>query len=177
MKRLLFLFVYAGLAVAAQATPEPDAPAILAGLQRAEVHAVTSTGTYCFRVWIADDDRSRAQGLMYIKDLPANQGMLFLFDRPQPAAFWMKNTLVSLDIVFIAPDGIVIDVARGTEPMSLTPIESPAPVAGVLELVAGTATRIGLAAGGSILHPAFSGAEFATPSTRSRILRCCRAAT
>ncbi len=91
---------------------------------------------------------------MFIKDLPADQGMLFLFERPQLASFWMKNTYVSLDIVFIASDGVIANIAHSTQPLSLTPIESVAPVTGVLELAAGTAARIGLVAGDRVRNPA-----------------------
>ena len=92
---------------------------------------------------------------MFVKSLPADHGMLFLFERPRFAAFWMKNTYLSLDIVFIGPDGVVVNVARDTEPLSDKPIESEAPVTGVLELVAGTAAKIGLSAGDRVLHAAF----------------------
>jgi hypothetical protein len=82
--------------------------------------------------------------------------MLFLFERPQFAAFWMKNTYLALDLVFIAADGLVVNVARDAEPFSESPIESVAPVKGVLELGAGTAERIGLAPGDHVVHRAFS---------------------
>lgn len=91
---------------------------------------------------------------MFVRDLPADQGMLFLFERPQLVSFWMKNTYVSLDIVFIAPDGVVVNIVHDTQPLSLAPIESAAPVTGVLELAAGTAARIGLAAGDRVRNPA-----------------------
>lgn len=93
---------------------------------------------------------------MFIKKLRADQGMLFLFNQPELASFWMKNTYVSLDIVFIAPDGIVANIAHNTEPLSLAPIESVAPVTGVLELAAGTAARIGLVAGDRVRNPALA---------------------
>ena len=93
---------------------------------------------------------------MFIKELPADQGMLFLFERPEFASFWMKNTYVSLDIVFIAPGGVVANIAHDTPPLSLAPIKSVAPVTGVLELVAGTAARIGLVAGDRVRYPALA---------------------
>jgi len=82
--------------------------------------------------------------------------MLFLFQRPVPASFWMKNTYVSLDIIFIAPDGIVVNIAHDTQPLSLAPIQSDAPVTAVLELAAGTAARIGLVAGNQVRSPALT---------------------
>jgi uncharacterized membrane protein (UPF0127 family) len=156
MKRLLPLLALASVCVAsAQGLGRPP-PALLADLPRSEVQVVTAGGQHHFQVWIADKDQSRQQGLMFIKDLPADQGMLFLFDRPQFAAFWMKNTYLSLDLVFIAPGGVVVNVARDATPLSERPIMSVAPVIAVLELVAGTAARIGLVAGDRIVHPAIA---------------------
>jgi uncharacterized membrane protein (UPF0127 family) len=93
---------------------------------------------------------------MHVRELAPDRGMLFLFDQPQPAAFWMKDTPVSLDILFVASDGRVVNIARKTVPFSLARIESEAPVTGVLELAAGTAERLGIAPGDQIRHPAFS---------------------
>ena len=156
MRRLFALLALAGLCVGQAQTLGKRAPLLFAGLAQSDLQVITARGQHDFQVWIADTDQSRTQGLMFVKELPARQGMLFLFERPQFAAFWMKNTYLSLDIVFIAPDGVVVNVARGTEPFSVRPIESVAPVKGVLELVAGTAARIGLAAGDRIAHPAFA---------------------
>jgi uncharacterized membrane protein (UPF0127 family) len=153
MKHLLAMLAWAGACAAlAQAANEPPAAA-LAGLPRSEVQVETASGGHAFQVWVADNDRSRQQGLMYIKELPADRGMLFLFERPQLASFWMKNTFVSLDIVFIAADGIVVNIAHDTQPLSLAPIQSVAPVTAVLELAAGTAARIGLVAGDRVRNP------------------------
>lgn len=126
-------------------------------LPKSEVRAITAAGEHRFQVWIAADDRSRTRGLMYIRKLPPDHGMLFVFDPPRLVAFWMKNTHVALDLIFIGPDGVVVNVARDAKPMSLELIESPAPVLAVLELEAGTAERIGLSAGSRIDHPVFAG--------------------
>lgn len=156
MKHLLAALAFASVcAASAQIVTEPPT-APLAGLRRSEVQVETAGGRHVFQVWVADNDRSRQQGLMFIKELPADQGMLFLIERPQRAAFWMKNTYVSLDIVFIAADGVVANIAHSTQPLSLAPIESVAPVTGVLELVAGTAARIGLVAGDRVRYPALA---------------------
>jgi uncharacterized membrane protein (UPF0127 family) len=87
---------------------------------------------------------------MYVRELPPDTGMLFVFEQPQFASFWMKNTYLSLDLIFIAPDGTVVNVAADATPLSLDPIESAAPVRFVLELMAGTASKIGLKAGDRI---------------------------
>ena len=156
MKHLLAVLAIAGVCAASAQTAGEPSPAPLAGLPRSEVQIETAGGRHVFQVWLADNDRSRQQGLMFVRDLPADQGMLFLFERPQLVSFWMKNTYVSLDIVFIAPDGVVANVVHDTQPLSLSPIESVAPVMGVLELVAGTAARIGLVAGDRVRNPALT---------------------
>lgn len=153
MKRLAALFACAALVAGPAAGLGKRPPSPLAHLPKSEVAVITASGTHRFKVWIAADDASRARGLMFVRHLPADQGMLFLFDRPRLASFWMMDTYVSLDIVFIAPDGAVANVAAGTRPLSLAPIESVAPVTCVLELVAGTAARIGLVAGDRVTCP------------------------
>jgi hypothetical protein len=156
MRRAWLLLACIGLAVAAGSALGRHAASPFPGLKQSELKVVTDSGTHRFTVWIADDDRSRERGLMYVRALPADRGMLFLFERPQYAAFWMKNTYLSLDLAFIAEDGVVTNVAHDATPLSLDPIASVAPVKGVLELVAGSARRIGLVAGSRIEHPAFA---------------------
>ncbi len=157
MKKLPTLLAIAALCTGSALALGQRAPAPFAGLPRANIQLSTATGRHVFKVWIADTDQSRERGLMFVRALPAGHGMLFLFEQPRIAAFWMKNTYLSLDIVFIDQDGIVVNVANRTKPLSLAPIQSIAPVTGVLELVAGTASRIGLSAGDRVLHPAFGG--------------------
>jgi len=156
MKRLLALLALAALCIGSASALGRRVPVPFPDLPRADIQVITATGRHDFKVWIADDDPSRERGLMFVRALPADHGMLFLFERPHFAAFWMKNTYLSLDIVFIDPQGIVVNVARNTEPFSLKPIESAAPVAGVLELVAGTVERINLVTGDRIEHSAFA---------------------
>jgi uncharacterized membrane protein (UPF0127 family) len=116
-------------------------------LPRAEIQIVTASGTHRFNVWVAADERSRQRGLMFVRELPPDRGMLFLFDRPEKAAFWMKDTYLSLDLVFIDPTGVVVNIAPAARPFSLDPIPSQGPVIAVLEVIAGTASRIDLAPG------------------------------
>lgn len=157
MKRLLALAACAGLAATSIGAHARDSVSTLARLPHAELQVVTASGTHRFQVWIAADDRSRERGLMFVRSLPADAGMLFLFERPQVAAFWMKDTYLSLDLIFVRADGVVANVARDTRPLTLDPIPSVGPVKAVLELLAGTCARIGLVAGSRILHPALSG--------------------
>lgn len=107
-----------------------------------------------FAVEIADDADERARGLMFRKTLPASAGMLFIYERPQPVSFWMKNTLVPLDIVFIGPDGRVNGVHANAVPGDLTPIPGPEGTLMVLEIQGGLAARLGLGEGAELRHPA-----------------------
>ena len=131
------------------APPKDPFPA----LPRAEVQIVTTSGAHLFNVWIAADDRSRQRGLMFVRELPPDGGMLFLFDRPQEASFWMKDTYLSLDLIFIDPAGVVVNIAPAAKPFSLDPIPSDGPVIAVLEVMASTASRIGLAPGDRVRLP------------------------
>lgn len=140
--------------VAACAHAAGTSPPHFPGLEQAELEAVTISGTHRFKVWIAADDRSREQGLMGVRALPPGHGMLFLFDRPQPVAFWMKDTPLSLDLIFITREGRVLNVAPHARPLSLDPIESDGPVTAVLELPAGGAEDIALQSGDRIIYPA-----------------------
>jgi uncharacterized membrane protein (UPF0127 family) len=152
MRRVAPALAFLALAVACASTPART-PAIFPALQQTRVEATSATGTHRFGVWIAADDRSRARGLMYVRELPADRGMLFLFDRPQELAFWMKDTYLPLDLVFIAGDGRVLNVAENARPFSLDPLESEGPAIAVLEVLGGTARRIGLKPGDLVTWP------------------------
>ncbi|MBI2240555.1 MAG: DUF192 domain-containing protein [Magnetospirillum gryphiswaldense] len=110
-----------------------------------------------FTVEVATDSDQLAQGLMYRKRMAADAGMLFDFGAPRPVSMWMKNTLIPLDMLFIAADGKVVGIAQRTVPHSQTLIESPGPVKGVLELNGGTVARLGLKVGDRVVHPLFGG--------------------
>lgn len=112
-------------------------------------------GRHDFQVELAVTPSQRAQGLMFRESLPPNAGMLFIYEQERPVAMWMKNTLVSLDMFFISPEGRIVRIAERTTPHSLETIDSRYPVKGVLELAAGTAARLGIAPGDRVLHPAF----------------------
>ena len=123
------------------------------GLEPLEI--TTSSGVHAFQVEIADDEASRERGLMYRRFMPADRGMLFEFDRDEPVAFWMKNTYIPLDMIFIAPDGAVTRIAANAEPLSETTIPSWPPCIAVLELNGGVAAQIGLKVGDKVRHPFF----------------------
>lgn len=106
-----------------------------------------------FSVEIADDEAERAQGLMFRQELRPSAGMLFIYERPQAVSFWMKNTLIPLDMVFIGTDGRVNGVHANAVPGDVTPIPGPAATLMVLEIQGGLASRLGLAEGAELRHP------------------------
>jgi uncharacterized membrane protein (UPF0127 family) len=117
---------------------------------------VTKSGQqHAFQVEVARNDADRAQGLMYRRSMAADRGMLFDFARVEPVAMWMQNTYISLDMLFIRPDGTIARVAENTEPLSTRVIESGEPILGVLEVAAGTARRLGIKRGDRVDHPLF----------------------
>jgi uncharacterized membrane protein (UPF0127 family) len=129
------------------------APARSADLHSLEI--VSKSGVHVFSVELAVDDEERARGLMFRKELPEGTGMLFDFGRDQDVAMWMKNTLIPLDMMFIAADGRIRRIAESTEPMSTRIIPSGGPVRAVLEVIGGTARKYGIAPGDRVAHPWF----------------------
>lgn len=97
-----------------------------------------------FKIWIADTESRREQGLMFVKSLAADQGMLFIFDSPQQVSMWMKNTLIPLDMLFIDTSGHIDSIAANTTPMSEKIISSKGVVISVLELKGGIAKQLGI---------------------------------
>jgi uncharacterized membrane protein (UPF0127 family) len=131
----------------------PAAVAQEAALEPLEI--VTSSGTHQFSVEVMRTDEQRARGLMHRRFMAQDRGMLFDFKREEPVAMWMKNTYLSLDMVFIDKSGKVVNVAENTEPLSERIIPSSGPVLAVLELNAGAARRIGLKPGDRLRHSLF----------------------
>jgi hypothetical protein len=139
------------LAAGALAVP---APAQAAG--KATLEIITRTGVHPFAVELATNDAERARGLMFRKELPDGQGMLFDFEREEPVSFWMHNTYISLDMIFIRSDGRILSIAANTEPMSDKLVPSGGPVRAVLEVIAGTADKLGIAPGDRVAGAIFS---------------------
>jgi uncharacterized protein len=108
---------------------------------------------------IADNDDSRSRGLMFRHVMPPDRAMLFDFVKPRPAAMWMKNTYISLDMLFVREDGTIAAIAENTEPLSLQTISVEEPVRGVVELAAGTAKRLGIQRNDKVYHRIFKTAE------------------
>lgn len=115
----------------------------------------TASSQYRFEVEVADDPGERAAGLMYRRSLADNAGMLFIYPKPQPVEFWMKNTPLSLDIVFVRQDGTIARIAENTVPMSEELIPSGEPVRAVLEVKGGTMRQLGIAAGDRVRNASY----------------------
>jgi uncharacterized protein len=128
-------------------------PGVAAG--QATIEIVSKTGVHAFSVELATNDAERARGLMFRKELPEGKGMLFDFQTEQPVAFWMHNTYISLDMIFIRGDGRILRIAENAEPQSDRLIPSGGPVRGVLEVIAGTARKLGIAPGDRVTGSIF----------------------
>ena len=118
---------------------------------------VTKSGVQVFSVEMATTEEEKTTGLMYRKELPDGKGMLFDFTPEQEVSMWMKNTFISLDMIFIRADGRILRIAENTEPQSTRIISSGGPAKGVLEVIAGTAQKYGIKPGDRVAHPLFNG--------------------
>jgi uncharacterized membrane protein (UPF0127 family) len=107
-----------------------------------------------FTVDIADDPQERAQGLQGVESMPTLQGMLFVYDAPGPASFWMENTLIPLDMLFAGADGTITAIHENARPLDRTPIPGGDAVQYVLEINGGLARRLGIEVGDVMQHPA-----------------------
>ncbi len=119
------------------------------------IEIVTSSGVHAFSVELATNDAERARGLMFRKSLPEGHGMLFDFQTEQPVQFWMRNTYIALDMVFIRADGRILNIAQNTTPLSDALVPSAGPVRGVLEVIAGTARKFHIAPGDRVTGSIF----------------------
>lgn len=129
-------------------------PARAAGEQTLEI--ASKTGVHVFSVEIAENDAERAKGLMYRRELPEGRGMLFDFHRDQEVSFWMQNTYIPLDMVFIRGDGRILRIEENTEPLSTRLIPSGGPVRAVLEVIGGTTRKLGITPGDRVASPVFN---------------------
>ena len=128
----------------AQAAPQPVAMERLA--------IATAEGAREFSVEVAADEATRERGLMFRKEVPPGTGMLFDFNPARPVAFWMKNTLIPLDMLFIGVDGRITNIAERAVPQSLTPVPSEGAARAVLEIAGGAASRLGIRPGDRVHH-------------------------
>lgn len=114
----------------------------------------TAAGRIDYRVEIADDDAERQHGLMFRTSMPDGHGMLFIFPQARPQAFWMRNTYMPLDIIYIGEDGRIVSIVQG-RPFDESPLPSGVPAIGVLEIYAGKAAEKGIRVGDRVRHRMF----------------------
>ncbi len=112
-------------------------------------------GAASFRVELADTEQTRAEGLMFREKLPRFSGMLFVYPQPQRASFWMKNTLIPLDMLFLDKNGTVQHIHANAVPGDLTPIDGGKGILAVLEINGGLAATLKIDAGSQLRHPIF----------------------
>ena len=116
-----------------------------------------------FSVEVADDDAERAQGLMFRESMPSSAGMLFVYKNPQTMRFWMRNTLIPLDMLFIDSRGVVKHIHENAVPLDETMIYGGKNLLSVLEINGGLARRMGIKIGSELRHPAFAAHNPAWP--------------
>lgn len=156
----LTALVAAFMLIACAPPAEPTSPAApveapVAALEPLAV--VTAAGPVPLRVEVVDTEAARQRGLMYRTVLARDEGMLFDFHTPRPLGFWMKNTLIPLDMIFIDADGRILNIAAQTTPLSLEMRPSAGPARAVLEIGGGLAAEFGIEPGDRIEHRIFAG--------------------
>jgi uncharacterized protein len=126
-----------------------------AAVQTEQLTVDTNNGPVTFTVEIADDEAERNRGLMFREPLPDDRGMLFHFQEPEMASFWMRNTPSSLDIIFIGVDGRILNIGERTTPYSDDPVPAVGLTRGVLEIRGGRAAELGIRPGDRVRHRIF----------------------
>lgn len=150
MKGLL-VAIAVGLAACSPTVAPADAPAgqPQAGLRQVPLTITSARGVHNFTVDVAATPQQQETGLMFVKHLAPDRGMIFPYDPPQPVAFWMHNTLIPLDMVFIRADGTIARIATA-KPLDDTPVPSGEPIAAVLEIAGGRAAQLGIVPGDKV---------------------------
>ncbi len=143
MIRVLFVFLFGAVATAASAECRDD-----------RIDLRGAWGQAAFAVEVADEPRERSLGLMNRPSMPRGAGMLFVYDQPQRATFWMRNTLIPLDMIFADETGTVTRIHENAIPLDETTIDGGEGVLFVLEINGGLAARLGIAEGTEFRHPA-----------------------
>ncbi|RWN99579.1 DUF192 domain-containing protein [Mesorhizobium sp.] len=150
--------IAAGAFFHSQRPASADSRAMILAVDPQPLVAVTKGGERSFSVEIADTSAEREAGLMFRQDMADDHGMLFVFEEPRDVSFWMKNTPMPLDLIFVGQDGRIRAIKQG-EPQSEAMIAPGEPVRFVLELKAGTAARSGIEDGDLLRHPAIGTAH------------------
>jgi uncharacterized membrane protein (UPF0127 family) len=126
---------------------------LAAGLEQVELTIESRGKRHAFIVEVARTAEEQTIGLMNRPSLAPDRGMIFPHDPPRPASFWMKNTLIPLDMIFVRPDGTIGSIAANTVPLSLEPVPSGEPVSAVLEIAGGRSAELGISAGDKVSWP------------------------
>ncbi|MCL6739753.1 DUF192 domain-containing protein [Sphingomonas sp. RB56-2] len=121
-----------------------------AGLEQVPLTITSGGAKHRFTVEVASTGEQQAMGLMYRNRLDPDRGMIFPFDTVRQASFWMKNTLIPLDLIFIRPDGRIANIEANAVPLSLQPIYSDGEVTAVLEVAGGRAAELGVRPGDKV---------------------------
>ena len=149
--------MFAALVAVPAACQPAAAPVALersaAGLDKTLLTIVSGAKTHKFTVEVARSVEQQQTGMMNRNSLAPDRGMIFPYDPPQPVAFWMKNTLIPLDLVFISPGGKILRIEDSAVPYSLDQIPSGGPIEAVLELAGGRSAELGLKAGDQVNWP------------------------
>jgi uncharacterized membrane protein (UPF0127 family) len=155
MRQILFAALACALAAcspgaggAAPAAPRTVHPQ--SGLEVIPLTVTSAAGVRSFRVEVARSASEQAKGLMFRTRLGPDEGMIFPMDPPRGASFWMKNTVIPLDLIFVAPDGRISNIAANAVPYDLNPLTSIGPVKAVLEIAGGRAAELGIAPGDKV---------------------------
>jgi len=150
--------VFVSLFVIGSATSVPAQTNSTASADKMNATLIIQSGEkrHSFSIEIADDDATRAKGLMYRTKIAPDHGMLFDFEKTEQVYMWMKNTYISLDMLFVSADGTISHIVKNTTPLSQSIISSGGPVRYVLEVKAGTADRLALSRGDRLLHQLFT---------------------
>jgi uncharacterized membrane protein (UPF0127 family) len=123
--------------------------------EQGSLEIISRNGVHVFSVEMATNEAERSKGLMFRKEMAEGHGMLFDFQRDQEVGFWMQNTYIPLDMIFIRGDGRIWRIAENTEPLSTRIVPSNGPVRAVFEVIAGTVKKLGIAPGDRVAHPIF----------------------
>lgn len=132
---------------AAQSTQAAPSLHPVSGLPVVPLNVIHAGKTFTFRVELARTPQEQAKGLMFRTAMGADEGMVFPFDPPRGASFWMRNTVIPLDLIFVGPDGTISNIAANAIPYDESPLNSIGPAKAVLELNGGRAAQLGIVPG------------------------------
>lgn len=151
--RLALLPLLATIAACQPTTSHAELGRSAAGLEQVPLTIESRGKRHEFIVEVARSAEEQTQGLMHRQSLAPDRGMIFPMDPPRPASFWMKNTLIPLDMIFVRPDGTIGSIAANTVPLSLESVPSGEPVSAVLEIAGGRSAELGISAGDKVSWP------------------------